>query len=98
VADYTIAAAKVATPLLTLAAGVEDTVTFTGRFEGRPTVVVHSATAAVWVTADGNSPDPANGFARPLLSGVSGQITPSAAVPTVIRLYSTSSATYSVEA
>lgn len=96
-ASYTINADKVSTPLLTLTGGAEDTITFTDRF-ANPTVVVHSASAAVWVTGDGNTANPASGYGRALLSGQAGRLNPTeVATPTVVRVYSTAGATYSVE-
>lgn len=94
--DYEIGSTQVSTPLLTLAAGAQDSVTLSTPYVGeKVTVVVHSAATALWITADGRDPNPALGYAYPAFQG-SNTIAPPA-WPTVIRVHATSPTTYSVE-
>jgi len=100
VADYTIAASKTAAHAKTLVADTEDTVTFTGRYESRPTLIVHpssSVTSPVYVTADGSDPTSTNGTANVTWPGMAIELRASSAVPTVLRIKSAGTATYSVE-
>lgn len=94
-ADYTISTSQVSTPSLSIAAGAQDRITFTGRYAGKVRVVIHSGSSPLWVTADGRDPNPALGFAYPALPGVS-EIG-SRGVPSVVRVHATGPTTYSVE-
>lgn len=109
--SYTIAAGARAVHAKTLVAAAEDTVTFTGRVDGEVTLLVHpGGTDPVYVTTDGTAAAVAGantrvvwpGFAAILtdqrqgtLSGLAGSTD---AAPTVVRLISAGTPTYSVEA
>lgn len=110
-ANYTIAANARAIHGIDLAAGTEDQVAFTARIDGDVTVLVHPGSSSpVYVTADGaaaivggaNTRVVWPGYAVRLtdqrqgtLSGLEGSTDSS---PTVIRLISAGTPTYSVEA
>ena len=96
-ANYSIAKDQVSTPLITLAAGVEDSVTFAAEFVPQPKVIIHSASSAVWVTSDGRTANPSSGYARPLLAGMEGRLDGENKIGNVVKLYSSGTATYSVE-
>ena len=108
-ANYTIAAGDIASHAHTLAANVEDTVTFPN-IDGRVTLILHpGGTTPVYVTTGSVAATVAGSNTRVLFSGWAGELFGPNGVlhglegagpdtPTKVRLISAGAVTYSVEA
>lgn len=109
-ATYAIGAAETATHR-TLAAATVDTVTFTGRRVEQVSILVHpSGTDPVWVTVDGTTPAVSGATSHPIWPGnaavlpgglssnvLDGMLGDAANTPTVVKLISAGTPTYTVE-
>lgn len=109
-ANYTIAANARAVHGKTLVADTEDTVTFTARIDGDVTLLVHpGASVPVYVTTDGTAATVEGSNTRVIWPGYAARLTDQQqgtlsglagstdTAPTVVRLISAGTPTYSVE-